>query len=197
MTSPARVTAYRDLLLGLLPPGRAWNRQPDSVTARLLEAWAAEGAEVEDRAGDLLIELDPRTTVEMLVEWESMTGLPDDCTGQLDNLAQRRAAVLARLAALGGQTSAFYVSLAASLGYEITITEFTAFTAGMVCGLPLYGEDWNFAWQVNAAQTTVSYFGAGGNVAGDPLASWGNLLLECVLERAKPAHTIILFAYTE
>lgn len=196
MTDAARIAAHRDMRLALLPPGRAWNREPDSNMAKLLEAWAAEDAEVEARAAALLEELDPRTTVEMLLDWETMVGLPDPCTGPLTSLAQRRAAVLARLAELGGQTPAYYVSLAAALGYTVTITEFEAFTVGMTVGLPLYGTDWEFAWQVNAPASTVSFFAVGENVAGDPLATWGNVLLECVLERAKPAHTVVLFTYS-
>jgi uncharacterized protein YmfQ (DUF2313 family) len=30
----------------------------------------------------------------------------------------------------------------------------------------------------------------------DPLAAWGNTLLECVMRRLKPAHTTLLFSYT-
>ena len=33
------------------------------------------------------------------------------------------------------------------------------------------------------------------SVAGEPLRSWGNNLLECTMERIKPAHTVLIFAY--
>lgn len=195
MPNELRVQAYRDQLHALLPRGRVWTSDAESNLGRLLAAWGAEFATAEERAGALLAELDPRTTVEMIADWERMVGLPDPCTGSLDGLAQRRAAVFARLAELGAQTPAYYVSLAAALGYTVTISEFDAFTVGMTVGLPLYGSDWQFAWQVNAPANSVSYFAVGQNVAGDPLATWGNVLLECVFQRAKPAHTVVLFAY--
>jgi uncharacterized protein YmfQ (DUF2313 family) len=183
---------YRGMLQRLLPRGLVWNLEPDSVLGRLLEGHGAEHWRVEQRGLALLREADPRTTVEMLEDWERVVGLPDPCTGALEGLAQRRAAIAARLGALGAQTPAFYVSLAAALGYTITITEFDMFTVGMTVGLPLNG----LAWQVNAPATTVSFATVGQSVAGDPLATWGNLLLECVLERAKPAHTVVLFSYS-
>lgn len=196
MADPARVAAYREMLLALLPVGRAWNRQPGSVLARLLEAIAAELAAIEERSGILIAECDPRTTAELLTDWERALGLPDPCTGAQDNTAARRAAILGRLSDSGGQSRAWFIALAARLGYTVTITEFDAFTCGMTCGLPLNGQDWEYAWQVNAPQTTVTLFLAGAGVAGDPLASWGNDLLECVFERAKPAHTEVIFAYS-
>lgn len=197
MPNELRVQAYREQLHALLPRGRVWTRDADSNLGRVLAAWGAELATAEARAGELLEELDPRTTVEMIADWERMVGLPDPCTGPLDGLAQRRAAVLARLAELGAQTPAYYVSLAAAFGYEVTITEFRAVTCGMPIGGPMYGIDWQFAWQVNAPETTVTFSECGSGTAGEPIATWGNLLLECVIQRAKPAHTIVIFSYSE
>jgi uncharacterized protein YmfQ (DUF2313 family) len=56
------------------------------------------------------------------------------------------------------------------------------------------GTDWNFAWQVNSALNTVIELTVEDTV-DDPLATFGNDQLECVLEEIKPAHTTIIFAY--
>ena len=53
---------------------------------------------------------------------------------------------------------------------------------------------WAFAWAVNATSTTVNELTVDDTV-DDPLAYWGNAILECVLERIKPAHTYVVFAY--
>ncbi len=190
------IARYRSMLQRLQPLGLAWTRNPESVLGRLYAGFAVEQLRVERRGEDLLAELDPRTTVEMLVDWEHVTGLPDACTGPLASTSARRAAIVARLGELGGQSRAYFISLAAALGYTITITEFDAFTVGMTVGQPLNGADWQFAWRVQAPEVSVRTFEVGTGVAGDPLRDWGNDLLECAIERAKPAHTVVHFAYS-
>jgi uncharacterized protein YmfQ (DUF2313 family) len=48
---------------------------------------------------------------------------------------------------------------------------------------------------VNSALNTVVRSRAGASVAGDPLASWNNKVLECELKEIAPAHTIVIFSY--
>lgn len=194
--------AYREQLGALLPRGRAWPRHEGSMLMRLLHAEADELARLDGRASDLFEEVDPRTTLELLGDWERVAGLPDACTPAPDSIAERRAALVARLTGQGGQTPAYFIELAASIGYAITIDEFRPFVAGSNAGDDVYGEDWAHAWRVNvlppAIDTgegfTVTYLSAGGN-AGDYLAGYGSLDLECIINRARPAHSIVLFAY--
>jgi uncharacterized protein YmfQ (DUF2313 family) len=192
----AGAALYRRTLQKLLPRGLAWPRLQGTVLGRLLEGLGVELWRVEQRALDLLREADPRTTSELLADWERVAGLPDPCTGTLESAAARRAALASRLGSLGGQSRAYFIGLAASLGYEVSITEFDAFHAGMTVGQPLYGTDWQFAWQVNAPEVSVRTFVAGAGVAGDPLRDWGNELLECTFARVKPAHSVVIFAYS-
>jgi uncharacterized protein YmfQ (DUF2313 family) len=110
-------------------------------------------------------------------------------------MQERSAALVSKLVTLGGQSPAYFIGLAAALGYAITITEFHAHTVCDDVNHPLYDLAWNFAWQVNGALATISQLSVTDPV-GDPLASWGNVLLECVLTRLKPAHTIVLFNRT-
>lgn len=187
---------YVSLLQNLLPQGWAWPREPDTNMENLLTAKAEELNRVGCRVQDQLTEAYPLTTSELLTDWERMTGLPETCEGQAETVALRREAVAQKLSSIGGQSPGFYIDVAERLGYTITITEFSPFRVGVnSAGDPLYGEDWAYAWQVNAPEETVRYFAAGQGAAGEPLASWGNELLECVISRLKPAHTIVIFAY--
>lgn len=189
---------YQAQLAALLPGGFAWPREADAVLARLLLAWADELARVDGRAADLLDEAAPRTTAELLADWERVAGLPDSCVaaqGISQTTGQRRAALVAKITSAGGQSVAYFVALAASLGYAITISEFSPFVAGSVAGASLTNGAWAYAWTVNAPLTSISEFTAGSASAGDPLRAWGNELLECVLSRLAPAHTHALFAY--
>lgn len=195
--------AYREMLAALLPRGRAWPRDPHSVNMRLLHSEADELARIDARASDLLEESDPGTALELLGDWERVAGLPDACTPAPDSIAERRAALIARLTGQGGQTPAYFVELAASIGYVITIDEFRPFRAGMRCGERLYDTAWAHAWRVNVqpaavdtgSGVSVRYFRAGQSRAGERLVGYGSLDLECLITRARPAHTIVLFAY--
>ena len=190
--------AYREHLLALLPAGDIWTRDPDSVLGRLMTALAGELARVDARLEDLADEADPRTAWEMLGDWEKTCGLPGECWEAAETMALRRLAVLARLTFQGSQSRAFYIDLAASLGHEITIEEFSPFRVGSRAGDPLYGEAWAHAWRVGLGEATpVTYFRAGLSGAGERLASWGDDDLECLIESLKPAHTVVLFAYPE
>lgn len=192
-------TDYLAQLQALLPQGPAWPRDAEAELTRLLSAWAAELARVDGRAVDLVEEADPRTTTELLSDWERVAGLPDPCVEALagtQTTAQRRAALLAKLTTIGGQSAAYYIALAASLGYTITVSEFTPFQAGhSEAGDPITNDEWGFAWQVNAPDESIVVFAAGRSCAGEPLRAWGNELLECVITRLRPAHTHVLFAY--
>ncbi len=192
------VEQYHDQLLALCPPGSALPSDEDSVWSLLLLALATELARVDGRADDLLDEADPRTALEMLKDWERICDLPGDCSQESETIQERREACHLVLAAQGGQSAAYYIELAATLGVPVTVEEFRPFRAGAAtAGDPVSNGDWIYAWRVRAPETTVRSFEAGGNTAGNALAKWGNEALECYLSRYAPAHTIITFAYGE
>ncbi len=187
---------YGEQLDALLPQGLAWSRDADLRMRELTRGLAEEFARVDARADDLLREVLPNTTVQMLEDWERTAGLPDTCVATAQTLQERRNALLSRLASMGGQSRAFFIELARYLGFEITITEFRQFRAGASrAGEPVCDRAWLYAWRVNAPSTTIIVFRSGVSAAGEPLRKWGNELLECVFNRVKPAHTVLLFGY--
>lgn len=188
---------YLSQLQALLPQGPAWPRDEDATLTQLLAALAEEFARVDLRAENLLDEADPRTTAEMLWDWERVAGLPDPCVIAAQTTQERRAALVAKLTNIGGQSRQYFIDLAAALGYTITITEFHPFRVDeSAAGDALHGDDWAFAWRVNAPATTIREFRVSESTVGDPLRIWGNELLECALSRLKPAHTHALFGYS-
>jgi uncharacterized protein YmfQ (DUF2313 family) len=163
---------------GLLPSGRVWPRDSDTVQAKVMAGLAPTKWRLAQRAGNLLVDAFPATTNELLPEWEDTLGLPDACVSDVLTIPQRQAAVAAKFAGGFAPTPANFIAFAASLGYAITIT----FPSPNV-------------WVVHSATTTVTYFRAGANVAGEALATWGNTLLECLFRERCPAHTQVSFAY--
>jgi uncharacterized protein YmfQ (DUF2313 family) len=180
-----------------LPRGAAWPRDPDALLTSLTAALAARHADVHRRAVQLLaVEADPRSTVEMLPDWEHAYGLPDPCTPLNATLQQRRAALVAKIVSIGGQSRAYFIQVAAALGYAITIEEFKPSIVGVThCGDLLRDKGWRFLWRVHAPAVKSWRAKAGASTAGEFLGAHGTGPLECVLNRLKPAHTVLEFAY--
>lgn len=171
--------SFARMLKGLLPRGTAFSVEPETVIGKLALAMADEFARFDVRSVTLIEEFDPRTTSELLTDWERAYGLPDPCAGTTQTVPQRVSSLVQKVIATGGQTKSYFIGLALALGYPITITEFRAYTVEDDVDDLIYELDWNFAWQVNA-----------------PIAAAANGQLACVLNYLKPAQTVILFVYT-
>jgi len=201
MPDPDKRTAahYARQYLALLPEGPFWEgfRQPDGRNRRLIDAKAEGMARVDGRGLDLVRDLNPLTAFETLAARETEAGLPHACAGLPETIAARVDALVAQWSARGGQSRQYYINVAAALGYVITITEYGARQHGRAdYGGTYGGPDWWFVWQVDAALYNYRAREFGRAAHGEPYASWGNAVLECVLERLKPAHTLIIFSYT-
>lgn len=187
---------YKEHLMGLLPRGLAWSRLFGSVLSYLMSGIAAELARIDARGDNILREVIPTSTVELIAEWEATCGLPDPCITAAQTLEERRNAVKGVLTNSGGQSRQFFIDLAAALGYTITITEYRPFRVGFsAVGDALSNGDWAFTWLVTSPAGAVTYFRAGISAVGDPLVKFNDELLECVFNKLKPAHTLALFAY--
>ncbi|MGX9966060.1 YmfQ family protein [Roseomonas sp. F4] len=184
-------------LQALLPRGLAWPREPDSVMTQALDGLASAFARLHARAGDLSeVETDPARTLELLTAWERAYGLPDVCVGEGQTIQERRAALLARIASSGGQSRAYFIAVAAALGFTITIQEFRPFRLGYSAfGDPLLDLEAAFRWRVVAPEVTTIFFRFGESAFGEPFQRASNAALECVLNRLKPAHTTLEFEY--
>jgi uncharacterized protein YmfQ (DUF2313 family) len=149
------------------------------------------------RANDVIAEAFPATTFEMLPEWESTLGLPDPCAGASPTIQGRRSQVVTRFTSVGGQSVAYMIAFAKSLGYTITIKQYAPARVGQSrVGQPLCGPAWAYAWNIGSALNTVVRSRVGTAAAGEPLATWGNAVLECELRAIAPAHTTLFFTYS-
>lgn len=189
---------YIELLKNLLPRGLAWSRQQGTALHSLFEAMADEFYRFDQRLGtDLIKEADPSTTNEMLVDWERLVGIPDGVFSDTVGTDRRRSNMLSKLTARGGQSIPYFIALAAELGFVVTITEFRPFRVGFSePGDALTNGDWNFTWRVNAENDITDAFLVGLSTVGDSLSTSSTSILEGALNRSKPAHTILQFAYS-
>lgn len=182
--------------MSLLPRGRVWSRDVSSVQSRALLGLVTIYEDSTARANQLLVDAFPGSTYELLPEWELTLGLPDPCAGPAPTIQARRAQVVARLTATGGQSIPYFTGLAKSLGYEVTVTQFMPSRFGKCFGTPFGGVDWAHAWQINAPTFTVNRLRFGDSF-GSPFSYWTNNVLQCELQSVKPAHTVLNFSYSE
>lgn len=207
---------YAQALSDQLPTGPVWSRDPSSAlqltVSGLAQVW---GDPVESLAALLLTrESDPRSTINLLPEWERAWGLPDECLiGIPTTIPDRQNALVNKMTLLGAQSRAFFIAQAATIGFTINaIREWSPFMCGVSrCGDttnldPLGYYRWEvgppemrFYWSVKVTALRFTWFRVSSGQCGvDPLLRiYGPDDLECLLRRWKPAHTEVLFDYTQ
>lgn len=172
------VDEYLTQLQALLPIGPAWTREADAALSMQLLAWADEFARLDARDDELIEEADPRTCTELLTDWEQTTGLTASGT-----VAERRAAVEAKLNAQGGISRPYFAELATAMGIVIDFTRYYPFQVGRsTVGEALTNGDWIYTWQVD------------GPLAGTTAESRADL--EALFKAEAPAHTIVIFNWS-
>lgn len=121
-------------ILALTPRGAAWGtdeagdgRGASPVQRsfwRAIAAWAADHLGLDWLAATQTF---PSAITYTLADWERELGLPDGCSTAPQGIEARVATVRAKFQAQGGQSPAYFVCLAASLGYTVTVEEPTQF----------------------------------------------------------------------
>jgi len=145
------MTTYGNVLRSLLPPGPAWSAETGSELMNLLDALGDSLAVVDARALALLEEFDPRTTTELLADWERVFGLPGTNPTPPATVAGRRLALWTRMLGYGDPAPAFFETLAATLGYLaiVTYARYPVHVSGSPCGAILYDRRWAFLWTMH------------------------------------------------
>ena len=198
----------------LYPRGPAWPTwDQTSVLMKWIGGTAQIWGDVDGYADTfLVVESDPRSTMQMLPDWEAAFGLPDDCLNEPLSIGDRQKALVQRITMEGGQSRQFFLNLAAQVGQEIEIIEHSPFT----CGLSQVGDTsgltesgwprWElgdphmrFYWTIAPAIPRLTWFRCGGTseLGKDPFLTIGQYTdTECLFGRLKPAHTSLAFDLT-
>ena len=198
---------YIAALTMLLPEGPAW---PTWTSNSNLSKWI-EGAsqiwgDIDGRADDLLVrESDPRSTLELLPDWERNWGLPDKCVAEPLTLSDRQRMLTHRVTLEGGQSRQFFLDTADYYGIEIKVVEHSPYMGGISragdttnltdSGHPrweLGGPTLRFYWTIGVGKPRLTWFragGGGGEGGVDHHLEIGITTdLQCLFERLKPAH---------
>lgn len=186
---------YRDLLIRLFPKGKLWQFNEGTENYKLLDAFGMELSRVDDRAEKLLKEQDPRTTIELLPEWEKEFGLPDECSVIGQDIAERRTNLVSKVLAQGGQSEAYFIDLFANQGITITISYREPSYVPMSIPGYVTGNAYKYIWYVTIPDFQVDWFEAGDSAddyVGEYLSSSN---VACLIEKYKPAHTKAVYIY--
>jgi len=206
---------YADAMLGLLPQGQAWPREDGSTLVLTVNGLAEYWGFVDGRAADLLeIESDPRTTVELLPDWERNWGLPDPCYPEAISIAERQNLLVLIMTLLGGQSRSFFEYISSWTGHAINIGEWAPFMCGVSeVGDTRYEYDdtgffrWylgppenRYFWYLQSETAVLEWFRCGtpySQTGIHPhLKIYTESPIDCLLQRWKPAHTEMVFDYT-
>lgn len=189
--------------LALWPRGAAWGT-PDrqalslsSLLARFTRALVAPFETLYQRGYALVRESSVSGVNDLLEDWEAEYGLPDTCLSGEATRAERLRALEAKVASVAVVSPGDFIRVAASYGFEITITEPCMFE----CGFSECGGEHELGdlveetyWLVTVKDLAIDYFRVGESECGyDPLFSIGEAeFLLCILRRLAPAWTIPL-----
>jgi len=182
---PYAAADFTEAMLALLPSGPVWPREPGAVLPQVIAGLAPTYERMSARAAALLLDAPVGTLDELLTEWEATLGLPDPCAGGSPTVSQRRASAAAAIAARGGQSARYFLGVLTALGRTGTVQSFAPARAGLLAvGSPLYGPDWAFVWEATVDPAEVA------TAATDAV-------VECVLRRIAPAHTILILTFVD
>ena len=107
----------------LLPSGPAWSPESGTVLDLLLDAIAAQMADVDSTAANLLDEIRPSTTFDLLPDWERVVGLPDSCSVLGSTITVRRASLLEKLVTKPTLNASEFVRIGRTFGVDIVVDD--------------------------------------------------------------------------
>ena len=188
--------AYRDQLHALLPAGRAWPEESGTTLDALVRALAADIAEVDLHDANLLDEVLPNSTLDLLPEWERVAGLPDSCSQLGSSIAVRRASLIEKLVTKPTLNASEYERIGRTFGVTITVYEHDQARAGTSSMLDTTGGRWRHVWWIEIPTTAdIQRFNMLSTFDTPFSSVERNTELECRLQKAAPAHTELHIEY--
>lgn len=182
-------------IIRYFPRGVVFNalRKNDTVFRNLIEALVVEFSRFEQSIFETCIELDPNRTEDLIRDWETSVGIPDECFSTDDDLESRRLAVLFKLRGLRIQTEQDFIDMAALFGEVIIIIQ------GGSVGVYPAKYPMPYLGGAKAARNTIIVFFPEKEKTQYPrpypVPYFPYGIVECLILRYVPATTRVIFKY--
>jgi len=191
------ITEQTNSLAQFLPEGKVFDarNEPTATLRKFLEGLSGELKRVYDGMNDLSEDYDINFTTELISNWESAVGIPDDCFPGTGDLEERRTHVLIKFAKMNVQTSEEFVSVIEELGFTVILQP------GADVGIfPMIFPTEFFKDPQQARFTLVVNLDSNNAVFPLPFpvefASNVNNIVICLLNVIKPANVDLLLRFT-
>lgn len=197
----------RRVLEAHLPLGVAWEsfRLMGKVAYRLLGSIANSYEDAWVALCRLATEIDPRTTTELIGEWERAVGLPDACLPSSGTIDERRQWVMWRLSKRRWTTAQDWKDLALLFGVRIAVVPgwIVQKPALYACTYPKRYDHFpklgRFRVYVDVVNTSFGGYDYGAADRGDgypvPYGATSDATqrIMCILDRVRPANVVIVW----
>ncbi len=188
-----------DSFAHFLPVGKSFDSKNETVAVlrKFLEGLSGELKRVHDGMNDLSFDYDINSCTELITNWESAVGIPDDCFPGTGDIEERRTHVLIKLARMNVQTAEDFVDVIELLGFTVSLAP------GVDVGVfPLPFPLLTFFKDSQQARFTL-VVDLDTNNAVFPLpfpiefTSSVNTIVTCLLNQIKPANVDLLLRFTQ
>lgn len=191
-------TEHAKSIASYLPIGKLYNAKNIDGTnlKNLLIGLGSEFLRIENKMNEIADEHDVNLAKNLISEWESAVGIPDDCFIVEDNLADRIINVLLKLKADGTSTEQHFIDLALILGIAITIDNGFYVT--------IWPWTWPHVWGGTDKErrfTLIITFVGVTSPSSWPW-TWPHVwtidpvnILKCLFQKLKPANVLLSFRY--
>lgn len=168
----------------------------DSVFRKILIGLASEWLNFRNKINEVSNQYNPKTTTQLIEEWEEFVGIPDSCIDVASTLEQRRINILLKLSGINVSTETQFKNIALILGYNIEVSNGVA-TSTFPLTLPFI-----LISEASAPFTIIITLPASIQPQGFPLTLPFTLtasqpeILNCLFNKIKPANTQLFFRYS-
>jgi uncharacterized protein YmfQ (DUF2313 family) len=187
-----------DTLAGYLPNDdlHALKNKDGSNIRKILVGLSTQWNRFRTDINNVYDEYDPNDTVDLITEWETMVGIPDECISNTGTLEERRTNILLKLAGINVTTAKQFENIASILGYDVVV-ENGVDTSVFPLTLPFI-----LLSEATAPFVIVVTLDASLETEGFPLTFPFTLssgvpdILLCLFNKLKPANTNVIFRYS-
>ncbi|MBV7315439.1 YmfQ family protein [Shewanella sp. NIFS-20-20] len=178
------VAQWTNAIMAQMPRGVIWQRATSLDLYKYAQGYAPRLERAEASADNLLLEMRPETTQQLLDEWEEYLGLPECIAEPNSNFEYRRYAVVEKYHRKGGLQAWNVQRLAEDLGFTVSVDEVFPHHCLRGCTYPLWPQQYRYILRVTVTGIPGAYMTCLDDVLTPLLASDARVL-ECTLNRYK------------